>query len=297
MKQIFRLSFLFTQIIVLAGCIPVGVSSQPTQEIQFSSHTKSLPTVPTISTLTPTSLFTVMQPIATLSQPTTPTPLITLNPEEEQATIEPLIRNPLNCAAPCFWGVIPGKTSIDQAKAFFNRLGLQTREGEDFYSIGYRSSNARNFSATFYTSNNLVENIEITPEIIIQKEGNPREWIAYSPETLIKKFGTPSRVYFALDWGPNFVITMIMYFDNLDLIALYSGYNMIPSRPRSPLVCPLTAPFDLVRLWMGPFPPDPPLFPMQPLEKVTSLSIDQFAQLMLGDPDQACFIVNGDVFQ
>ena len=140
-------------------------------------------------------------------------------------------------------------------------------------------------------------NIEITPEIAKQKEGSPREWIAYSPETLIQKYGKPSRVEFALDWGPNFVIDMIMYFDSSDLIIDYSGYNMIPGRPQSPRVCPLTAPFDFVRLWMGPNPPNPPLFPMVPLDEATSLSIDQFTQLILGDPSEACFIINGDVFQ
>jgi hypothetical protein len=88
-----------------------------------------------------------------------------------------------------------------------------------------------------------------------------------------------------------------MYFDDLDLIALYSGYNMIPDRPHSPLVCPLTAPFDHVRLWMGPNPPDPPTFISVPLEKATSLTNDEFTELMLGDPQQACFYLNGDEFQ
>ena len=90
---------------------------------------------------------------------------------------------------------------------------------------------------------------------------------------------------------------MIMYFDNHDLIVLYSGYNMIPGRPRSPRVCPLTLPFDLVSLWMGPIPSDPPTFPTVTLMKATSLSLDQFTQLMMGDPQKACFIVNGNVFQ
>jgi hypothetical protein len=97
---------------------------------------------------------------------------------------------------------------------------------------------------------------------------------------------------------------MILYFDDADLIALYSGYNMIPGRPHSPRVCPLTNPFDHVRLWMGQNPPNPPLTgspdPHEksiPIEEATSITIDEFAQLMLGDPQQACFIVNGDAFQ
>jgi hypothetical protein len=254
-----------------------------------------------------------MGPSATLSPTITPNPVDTLEPEIARATLEPLLRKPLNCVVPCFWGIIPGKTGFDEARILFSRLGFTPFEGADrndpssgryFYTIQYEFSIGRDSSVTLYTSNNLVENIVITPDIIKQKEGSPREWIAYSPETLIQNYGKPSRVKIALDWGPNFVIVMILYFDDPDLIALFSGYNMIPDRPHSPRVCPLTAPFDHVRLWMGPNPPNPPLTgspdPLEkgiPLEKATSLTIDQFTQLMLGDPEQACFIVNGDVFQ
>ena len=197
----------------------------------------------------------------------------------------------------------PAKLIFNEAKTLFSRLGFTPFEGTDpnsgreFYSIAYESSIGRRSNVSLIPSNHLVANIIITPDIVKQKEGETWEWTAYSPETLIKKFGKPSRVYFSLDWGPNFVITMILYFDSSDLIALYSGYNMIPGRPHSPQVCPLTAPFDDVRLWMGEAPPDPPLFPRMPLEKVTALTLDQFTQLMLGDPQQACFIVNGDLFR
>ena len=102
---------------------------------------------------------------------------------------------------------------------------------------------------------------------------------------------------FAIDNGPNYVIGMTMYFDDYDLIADYSGYNMFPDRPHSPRLCPLTAPFDHVRLWMGPSPQDPPSFETVALEKATSLTMDQFIQLMLGDPQKACFTLNGDMFQ
>jgi hypothetical protein len=277
---------------------------------EATSITKSPPstatTLPT-STLTPAIMDT--EPSATLSPTLPPTPVDSLEPEIAKATLEPLLRDPLNCAIPCFWGIIPGKTDFDEARTLFSRLGFTPFEGtdpnsgRDFYTISYESSIGRRSAVTLLPTNHQVKNIVITPEIVKQKEGSPREWIAYSPETLIRKYGKPSRVEFALDWGPNFVIVMILYFEASDLIALYSGYNMIPDRPRSPRVCPLTAPFDHVRLWIGPNPPNPPLTgspdPLEkgiPLEEATSLTVDQFTDLMLGDPQQACFTVNGDVF-
>ncbi len=311
MKPVSWLSLFLILAFVLAGCAPVGSTMQPTQAKQLPSPTSLTATVTGVpsSTRMPTATDmlapTATQMLAytkTFSPNVMLTPVDTLEPERITETMQPLLRDPLNCAVPCFWGITPGKTNMDEVRIFFSRLGFTPFEGtlpsgRDFYTITYESSIDRQSSVTFLPSNNLVKDIEITPDIVKQKEGSPREWIAYSPETLIKQFGQPSRVQFALDWGPNFVIVMIMYFDNHDLIAFYSGYNMIPGRPRSPRLCPMTATFDGVRLWIGPTPADPPTFPTVSLMKATSLSLDHFTQLMLGDPKQACFIVNGNVFQ
>jgi hypothetical protein len=227
-----------------------------------------------------------------------------LEPEQAKTAIEPLLQEPLNCAIPCFWGIVPGKTHVDETRNFFSRLGFMPFEGKepnsgrDFYTIEYESNSDDSSSVTLYSSNHLVENIVVTPHIVRQTEGRTRQWLIYSPKTLIEKYGKPSRMEFALDFGQvNTTITMIMYFDTIDLIALYSGYETIPGHPRSPQLCPFTFPFDHVRLWMGSNPPNPPQMPSVPLEKATSLTVGQFSQLMLGDPQNACFTVNGDAFQ
>ena len=71
--------------------------------------------------------------------------------------------------------------------------------------------------------------------------------------------------------------------------ALPGAMNQHPS---STLNSP-TAQFDDVRLWIG---KDPLYSPGMgtPLEKVTSVTIETFAKLMSGDPNQACFIFNGN---
>lgn len=304
MKTVFWLSLLLILIFTFAGCIPADETPQPTQVSALPSITIPPATATPLPTskLTPTITDTVPSP--TRSPTSSPTPIDTLEPEIASATLEPLISDPLNCSVPCFWGIIPGETDFDEARTFFSRLGFTLLDGpeenigSDYLNIRYETSIGHDTSVTIYPLyNNKVSKIRIQPSITKLDEGSPRWWIAYSPETLIKKFGAPSRVEWALDWGPNFVITMIMYFDNLDLIAEYSGYNMIMDRPRSPRVCPLTVPFDFVRLWMGERPLDPIGFNTVPLEEATSLTIEQFTQLMMGDPQQACFIVNGDVFE
>jgi hypothetical protein len=288
-------SLLLIPTFILAGCAPVSPTVQPTQEVQLPSPTNLPATVIVAPTATPTLVVTeIPLPIAT------ETLLPTLRPESVKETMQPLIQDPFNCSAPCFLGITPGKTGMDEVRAFFTPLGFKHREGtdpnsgRDFYSVAYESGIGRDSYIVLFKSNNLVENIEIRPEIIKQKNGSPREWTTYSPETLIKKYGKPSRVEFALGLGQvNITINMILYFDPIDLMAFYRGYE----HPRSSQFCPFTFPFDYVSISMGPNPPDSPQFTTIPLEKATSLTVDQFTQLMLGDPQKACFNLDNKVFQ
>jgi hypothetical protein len=182
-------------------------------------------------------------------------------------------------------------------------MGFRYREGKDqysnryYYSIGYEDSINRDSNVTFLSSDFVVENIEITPAITKQKDGATREWSAYSPETLIRKYGQPSRVEFAIDWGPSITLSMILFYDKLDFIVLYSGSGMFPGHPNSPRLCPLTAPFDFVSFFMGPESGNPPILSSVPLEKATSLSVDQFTKLLLDNPRDACMTLNGDALQ
>jgi hypothetical protein len=296
MKPVSLSSLFLISFFILIGCVPVRPTIQATQVVQLPSQNK-LPDTDTV-----TSTATLALAVTETPSPTRTQILIdTLRPESVKETMQFLLLDPMDCSVPCFFGITPGKTSLDKVRAFFNPLGFAHREGidpnsgRDFYSVGYESSIGRNSYATLYISNNLVDSIEIVPEITKQKEEGTRQWIAYSPETLIKKYGQPSRVGFDLAWpgGGGSVIVMNIYFDTGDLIVQYTGENMRPSSNHSPQLCPLIAPFDYVRLWLGPNPPYPPTVSLM---NATSLTIDQFTHLMLGDPKRACFTLNGDVF-
>jgi len=262
-------------------------------------------TAPTITTPVLTPVITdaeLSTPSSMVESPSaTVTPLDTLKPAQITETLQPLLQEPMNCAVPCFWGITPGKTSLEDVRIFFSKLGFtpfeKVYEGRGFYTILYNTGSGYDSHVTFHVNNSLVENIVITPDIPKPKAGGLRDWIAYSPETLITRYGNPSSVRFTLSsYGlagslPNIAVNMIMYFDTSDLIVHYSGYNMTPAS-----FCPLTASFDHVRLWIGNNPPDTPSFETIPLEKATSLTIDQFAQLMKEEPAKACFTLKEEAF-
>jgi hypothetical protein len=293
----YRVLHFFLLTFFLTGCNQINQSTQINEPLT-TNNPLAMYTV--TSTLIPI-LLTTETPSPAITQYLT----ITLDPESIQKTIQPLLQDPFNCDVPCFMGIIPSKTSLEKVKVFFSPFGFQQTEGigqnvgEDYYSVDYENSIGYDSSVFFAASDNIVQTIVIMPDISRQIEGRPREWIAYSPEMLIKKFGQPSRVQIGLDWWPNMhnTISMIMYFDHLDFIALYSGDNMITGDPSSQKLCPITDPFNHIRFWMGNNPPNPPSFETVPLEVATSLTIEQFTNLMIGDTENVCFTLNADAFQ
>lgn len=318
MKQACQKSLvIFLELILvfaLVGCGSTGSPTIPTRSVELLSPTFFPPTAISLPNLmgTPTSTETiaptptVQLPSVTPSPKNTPTPLDTLQPEVVELTLQPLFREPLDCAAPCFWGIIPQKTTLDEANLFFNHLGFKSNSGIDkekgqdyfFDTTRYESSNGLSSRISLYGYKNLVETIWIQISVPNQDQASRKEWLAYSPETLIKRYGNPSQVYFLLAIGPDtsFLYEMLLYFDENSMIVKYIGHGSAPSLPYSPRICPLTAPFENVWIWLG----DNPRYPPRPgldVEKATSLTIDQFSQLMLGNPQNACFNLNDKAFQ
>jgi hypothetical protein len=232
----------------------------------------------------------------------TPETIDTIESAIAMMTVQPLITQPLNCGSiPCFWGIIPGKTTLSEVKTFFGSLGYESLEGVDpstnknFYSITYDSNNRKTSGLVVnFDTSNIVEYMEITPSILKPKDGEPPDLSGLSPEMLIKMYGSPSRVNIVMGLGQmsNIHIGMIMYFENAKVIANYSGYNMTPEN-----FCPLSAPFDYARLWIGKNPQNTPPYETLPLEKVSTLNTEEFSKLLLGDPQKACFSLNVDMFK
>ncbi len=88
------------------------------------TETAVSPTIPSpTTTYTPTPSptqrrFPPKHPTATATATTIPTltPLPTFAPEELETAVADLLANPMNCDVPCWWGAVPGVTSLDEIK-------------------------------------------------------------------------------------------------------------------------------------------------------------------------------------
>lgn len=276
--------------ILLSGCVPTATTQETITSTLEEATLTVTPTATLTLTATPQPSPTAIPPTSTFVQSPTQTPLPTLEPEQAEETIRTLLREPVDCSAPCFWGIVPGQTTLYEATHIFTYMGLPVqftneRDNKKFYEFIYDFESGLSISPLLTVQDGLVKNLRIylTPEI--SQPGVPREWLAFSPETLIARYGEPSKVELDLIPGPrtsDFV--MIMYFDAFDLIVQYGGYGII----QGTRICPLKDPYDEVRIWMGKDPENPP-GPLRRLEEVTSLTLAEFSALMTGEPAKACF--------
>jgi hypothetical protein len=299
------ISFLFLILIMvlgLAGCKPPSAAIEPTEVSQPPSPTvipststpTSFPTItPTITPITPTP---TMKPSST---PTvTPTPLDTLEPAKVYETITAVLRDPGDCIAPCFWGIVPGKTTYDEANQFFYHLGISpynsTNNGKDYTYHEYQLNNDLRIAITLRLQDNLVESLQIGLVTETRNGKAESDWMAYSPSAIIKKYGKPSKVDFSWNLeGGNTTFYMTLYYDDYDFIVMFHSPD--GPEPTSPAECPLTVKYDYIFLWIGKNPPYPP-GRGAPLDEATSLTMDEFVNLMTGDPGNSCFNLNIDAF-
>lgn len=275
MKLDLRYLYLLLAIaLLLSSCL----STQSTIPTQTQILILTFTSVPSSFTVTPTS-----------TQTATPTPPATLNPEQAKSVIRALLQTPEDCQVPCFWHIVPGKTAFDEAKNIFAHLGLTlkstTSEGnKKIYSAVYETENGLQIIPILKVQDGIVTDLRIDIHPEPQKTGALREWLNYSPETLIGQYGSPSRVDFFVGRGPNPSYSMSMYFDSVKLLTRYVSYDLGSHLQ----ACPINGQMDSVNVWLDQSLYAPPS-DWVPLEQATSLTMDEFSKLMTDDPRKACF--------
>lgn len=281
MKSASHLYLVLLSTVILVGCRPIKPIA--------------IPTVGTLPSILPELTTYTSIPTSTLpaTRTATVTPAITPEPLRAEETITALLHQPMDCPTSCFWGIVPGQTTIGEARNILISLGFQATADRNFE---YKLDQSLLISVFLRVrANSVIENlaINIVPEV--PQAGTSEYWSTYSPNSLMEAFGTPSRVDLTLEWGPRPLFDMAMYFDNAELIVEYMGHNIIPKQKGSPRLCLLNSQYEIIRIWMGKNAINMPL-PGIPLEKATSLTLDDFSTLMKENPDQACFVANGDAF-
>lgn len=108
---------------VLVSCSNSLIITSSTESVATQTNTanQALPTSTNTFTPTPTpSATSTLVPtiVPTLTQLPSETPLPALQVGEAQQLAEKLLKSNANCPLPCWWGIVPGKTSWTVAQSF-----------------------------------------------------------------------------------------------------------------------------------------------------------------------------------
>lgn len=260
-------------------------------------------------TLTSTNAATP-QPSATytstLTQILTTTPTLTLpaplEPDHAAEEIRNLLENPPSCSVPCFWGITPNVTTIGEANNFFSRLRspLRSFEENNFYTSP--SFDKLSIDVQLYTQNGLVRCIDGRIGFENYKGQDIfRLMSAFSPANLIRLYGKPSRVEFSISYPTEFGFpagiawySMILRYDQYPFAVDY--YRSEVKDEKLIHICPLIDRFSSVDTLFG---YEPSTYRSKgkfgtPIEKITSLNIDQFVELMSQEKGDSCFDLNSE---
>jgi hypothetical protein len=290
--------------IIIPGCAPLPAQTtlNPVTITLSATESTSPATKTPNSTLTPSA---TPSKIPSITPSATPTLLPTLEPEAAQIAIRDLLMQDAECESACIWGMIPDHTTFQEAQNVFTHLNiplnLTYKDGDrQFYQFYSMFGEGLDGNMTLIEQDGYVRDIRVD---FHDPNGpsKPGTWVYFSPRAILERYGPPTEVDLwvnLLGGGPapkpEFTeYDMTLYFEKPNLIVRYSdGLGKPGALVRA---CPLLDSFFGANIWLGREPHNPPLKSAS-LEEATSLNIDQFYDLMMQDPDKACFNIREDVF-
>jgi len=274
---------------VMFGLFLIGCSS---------TSVKLDATATTQNSVLPTETKTPVRTATNTATPSQiPTPILTLPPEQANKSLQELLWNNPECSAPCFMGVTPGETTLEETNLLFTPLDPGYSCELDENNTGECSTSHRfdtDLAIYIWLSieSGIVESLQI-PIILPNDQSlqTRKDWLVISPEYMIKQYGVPSKVNIFADLGPTPTYAIDMYFDAYDMIYSYGSYDFgVDLR-----VCPKSDRFEGISIWMGKNPVNPPLEAV-PLEEATTMTRKEFSDLLTSDTDGACFTLNKAAF-
>jgi hypothetical protein len=296
--------FIFSIFLSLSGCVSATpqATSKPETITQIAAESTPPVTKTPNSTLTPSA---TPSKIPSITPSATPTLLPSLEPEAAQIAIRDLLMQDARCESACIWGMIPDRTTFQEAQNVFSHLNIPLnptyQDGDrHFYQADYKFGDGLDGITTLIEQDGYVRDVTVgfhNP----QRPSKPDTWLSFSPRAILERYGPPTAVYLHVNLlgggpapKPEFTeYDMTLYYENSNLIVRFrDGLGKPGALVRA---CPLTDSFSGAGIWLGREPHNPPSMRVS-LEEATSLDLEQFYNLLMQDPEKACFNIREDVF-
>jgi hypothetical protein len=168
---------IFLLLFVLIGCSWFQ-EIRPTETSIVGTASPS-PYVSNDKTITPTKTV-----VPALDQELLETPLPTLSAPESTEFIEELLLNNGGCKLPCFWGIVPGTTEWNTAKAFLETFA-EVKEGK-YYSARIQDPE--------YPRTHVI-NLKVQEGMLVEVGVGPIVMRNFTIDKILIDYGKPEEVY------------------------------------------------------------------------------------------------------
>lgn len=211
-----------------SACIPTAnignteTSEPPTPTLTMVS-TVRIPEQKLTVTSTPTKISTI-------------TPLPPIDAEELEGYIIDLMETNGSCRLPCWWGMTPGETSMENVHQFLEHLDVKIYESvyKDIYTVYSPDLRIEKFSDFYYWNNFIETNEQLDSIVAVGEEYPPSEyfksfWRAYLPVEIFKTYGEPTRIFLSapgmsgIGNTGNTGYEMWIVYDHLGFMIRYDG--------------------------------------------------------------------------
>lgn len=223
---------------IVTGCLPSE------DEIQTVETETSIPSETAVaSTSSPDSQVTI-RPTSTIVVPTftpttvtelptaSPIPLstATLTFEEKSEILAELMRTNGGCELPCWWGIVPGETNLEEIGTGFAERGF--RVGAT--SIGMRGADDFGVFMEFDIEGTIIQSIHVGGDYLTDMEESSayshafaQGWQPYGLEAVLSAYGAPTQVLiyspFQADPGGGPSYHLLVFYENLGIEIEYIG--------------------------------------------------------------------------
>ena len=318
--QILTALFLFG--LSITGCRAKASPTPIETAVAQTTITFESPTLTPSATSSATATFVPTPPPSPSASPTltrTPiTPVPTLPATEQDTYLLNLIETNGGCELPCFLGIQPGVSSWEdirpvESPIYFRESYFPKRKDERLY-LYVPPRKTRYLDVTFWGSSTLIE--YITVDALISLPNDPYDYVPafakavypYALPNLLAQYGMPSRILMRaqgqIEPGAGTQAEVWLFYNDAGFMVQYFFLNVVTQDGEVLRTCPDYSHTVFIRLYLQSPENKTPLEKMfwdpkgyyfnthlQPIEKITALSIEDFYQLFVAPTESACFEV------
>jgi hypothetical protein len=180
-------------IFLLVSCLPDYRNKPRSTEVETTATTPYFKY--TLPIPTPTSTQSASPKIKDSATPTQiPILTSTLSQEEIRGAIESFLKGTDGCMLPCLWEITPGKSTWKEAKALFDRLGINVSNYPNAYGVAHYPSYNYVDKSLQISGNFLVFEEKGMVTFIQFSTGYLAEFKKYSLTEILRNYGTPDDV-------------------------------------------------------------------------------------------------------